>query len=97
MRSMRSSGCGWRPAPAFGYTGSIRLVNLSHGITCSISARNASRRVVRFLPFHASEENVVCFIGLSVPPIMSPALIIGQLLELVQRFPSFDRRYSDLE
>jgi hypothetical protein len=46
MRSIRSTPMGGRPAPsAFGYHGMITAASSSHGITCSISARNRSRRV----------------------------------------------------
>jgi len=48
--------------PAFGYTGSISGHNSAHGTTCSISSRNAARRVsllYRSNPFIIA--SVLCF------------------------------------
>ena len=64
-----------------------RLMNRSQGITRSISAKNPSRRVVLFLSFQASEENVVCFTWLPTSPIVFTAHFIGHSLHPVQSFP----------
>jgi hypothetical protein len=61
MRSIFGTPIGWRPTrPALGYSGSINASSLAHGTTCSISARNFSRRVMRFLRENSYEAKLIC-------------------------------------
>jgi len=61
---MLDSAIGGRPRrPLVGYAGSSRARRASHGTTLSMSARNTSRRVRRFLASKFNDANVACFIS----------------------------------
>src|SRR6478672_437969 len=84
---MRSSPIGVRPRTPFGYSGRSPSTSRAHGTTCSISARNLSRRVCFFLlAYSACEKLPYCGIGLSLitrQPILSHRAATPALLQLI--------------
>src|ERR1700676_450418 len=67
---MRSSPIGFRPRSPFGESGCRRSTSRAHGTTCSISAKNLSRRVRFFLPAYSACEKLPC--RCIVPPLGPP-------------------------
>src|ERR1700716_2834412 len=57
---MRSSPIGGRPRSPLGYSGRSRSTRRAQGTTCSISAKNLSRRVCFFLPAYSACEKLPC-------------------------------------